>query len=346
MLKINIKLILLSSVLFFQIQSSAFSMEKNEEDNNKSSITIKTKNKNLIVEVPVGSIISFAGDKEPEGWLMCDGSQYSSKKYPKLFEIIKEKYVPSNSWVIEANKISTEKFFHVPDMRGRIIVDVDKIGGLHVDVGRIELSGDSQLHNNMQPYKVLNYIINTGKINIDEKLKQEKNIKQVINNLEEQKARVSQAITLTDIEEYDAKLVSGYRAPKYGHSWIIFNPSNSSHQYHMACQNCGKTAPPPTWMVYDKIPKFIEANQEDLCVSEVQTNERELVELRNKIGPITLKDGQTIVLPTKLMPHWSSLKYVIVREIRLEDTKMAQETRQMLTLLCQLMDISVKSIQQ
>ncbi len=127
MLKINIKLILLSSVLFFQIQSSAFSMEKNEEINNKPSITIKQKNKNLIVEVPVGSIISFAGDKEPEGWLMCDGKRYSSLQYYKLYELIKEKYVPKEEdWIIKANKNSTvEKFFHVPDLRGRVLVGVD-----------------------------------------------------------------------------------------------------------------------------------------------------------------------------------------------------------------------------
>jgi microcystin-dependent protein len=125
MFKISIKLTLLSSILFFQISSSAFSMDIIEENNNRSSISIKLKNENLPIEMPIGSIIAFSGDKEPDGWLMCDGLQYSSKKYPDLFEIIKEIYVPSNSWVIEANKTSTEKFFNVPDLRGRVPVGVD-----------------------------------------------------------------------------------------------------------------------------------------------------------------------------------------------------------------------------
>ncbi|MBP9675048.1 MAG: tail fiber protein, partial [Bacteriovoracaceae bacterium] len=96
-----------------------------EEDFNQKSIL--TPQKNLPTGVPVGSIIAFAGDKEPEGWLMCDGLPYSSKKYPKLYEIIKEKYVPKEEdWIFKANKVSTvEKFFHVPDLRGRVLVGVD-----------------------------------------------------------------------------------------------------------------------------------------------------------------------------------------------------------------------------
>ncbi len=113
---------LLSLFLTFTFLSSP-SVAMNEEDLNQKSIL--THQKNLPIGVPIGSIVAFAGDKEPEGWLMCDGLPYSSKKYPKLYEIIKENYLPSNSWVIEANKISTEKFFHVPDSRGRVLVGVD-----------------------------------------------------------------------------------------------------------------------------------------------------------------------------------------------------------------------------
>lgn len=114
---------LLSFFLIFTFFSGP-SVAMKEEDFNQKSIL--TPQKNLPTGVPVGSIIAFAGDKEPEGWLMCDGSQHSSKKYPKLYEVIQEKYAPSNSWTIEANKISTvEKFFHVPDLRGRILVGVD-----------------------------------------------------------------------------------------------------------------------------------------------------------------------------------------------------------------------------
>lgn len=92
MLKTNIKLTLLSSIIFFQISSSAFSMEILEENKNNFSISIKPKNENLSIEVPIGSIVAFAGDKEPNGWLMCDGKPYNRYKYNKLYEVIGKKY--------------------------------------------------------------------------------------------------------------------------------------------------------------------------------------------------------------------------------------------------------------
>jgi len=74
------------------------------------------------------------------GWLLCDGEAYPNQQYPELYEVIREKYVPSNSWVIEANKRSiAEKFFHVPNLR--------------------KLTGQAE-----ESPCILNYIINTGKI--------------------------------------------------------------------------------------------------------------------------------------------------------------------------------------
>jgi len=117
-----------------------------EEDKHAQPLSLKKqlKNENLPIDVPVGSIIAFAGDKEPEGWLMCDGSSYSSQKYPKLYEIIKEKYVLSNSWIIEANKISTEKFFHVPDLRGRVLVGVDNAANRVTSNNKLGESGGEE----------------------------------------------------------------------------------------------------------------------------------------------------------------------------------------------------------
>ena len=84
--------------------------------------------------LPAGTIVSFAGEVSPDGWLRCDGQQYSNQRYPELYEVVRKQYVPDGSWVIEANKRSElEKYFYVPDLSGR------------------------------DP--ILNYIINTGQAN-------------------------------------------------------------------------------------------------------------------------------------------------------------------------------------
>ena len=76
--------------------------------------------------IPTGSVISFAGDKAPDGWLLCDGKKYSNQTYPQLYSVISTKYVPQNHWIHESNE-STQpvQLFLVPDMRGRTSVGVD-----------------------------------------------------------------------------------------------------------------------------------------------------------------------------------------------------------------------------
>ncbi len=115
---------LLSFFLTFTFLSGP-AVAMKEEDFNQKSILIPQKN--LPTGVPIGSIIAFAGDKEPEGWLMCDGLQYSSNKYPKLFEIIKTKYVPKEVRlnILDHNENNENKLFCVPDLRGRVLVGVD-----------------------------------------------------------------------------------------------------------------------------------------------------------------------------------------------------------------------------
>ena len=33
----------------------------------------------------------------PQGWLLCDGQQYSNQKYPQLYHVIGEHYIPQES---------------------------------------------------------------------------------------------------------------------------------------------------------------------------------------------------------------------------------------------------------
>ena len=65
---------------------------------------------------PAGMITPFAGtiDKIPEGWLLCDGTEYKADDYPELFDTI------GTSWGGE-QRVEDEvpvDYFNVPDMRG------------------------------------------------------------------------------------------------------------------------------------------------------------------------------------------------------------------------------------
>lgn len=42
--------------------------------------------------VPVGSIVSYAADTPPAGWLVCDGAAVNRNDYTELFAVINTKY--------------------------------------------------------------------------------------------------------------------------------------------------------------------------------------------------------------------------------------------------------------
>ena len=58
--------------------------------------------------VPVGSLQAFAGANAPTGWLLCDGTSYSTSVYPDLFSVLAYTYGGSSG------------NFNVPDLRGRM----------------------------------------------------------------------------------------------------------------------------------------------------------------------------------------------------------------------------------
>lgn len=141
--------------------------------------------------VPTGTVVSFAGHNAPTGWLLCDGTQYSSSSYPTLYAIIGTTYGGGSG------------SFRVPDLRGRMPVGknqgafsvLGRTGGeenhvltnaemapdVYMDVsgskstelvnigggnrwantGRVNGAQAGRAHNNMPPYLVLNYIIKT-----------------------------------------------------------------------------------------------------------------------------------------------------------------------------------------
>lgn len=65
-------------------------------------LTITNTNGNLSINHhyvnPIGTIICFAGQSAPPGWILCDGSEISKSEYPRLFSIIGNIYgTPQNS---------------------------------------------------------------------------------------------------------------------------------------------------------------------------------------------------------------------------------------------------------
>jgi microcystin-dependent protein len=75
--------------------------------------------KAYIRPAPVGSVLDYAGSSAPTGYLLCDGSAVSRTTYAALFAIISTTYGTGDG--------STT--FNVPDLRGRVVVGKDNMGG-------------------------------------------------------------------------------------------------------------------------------------------------------------------------------------------------------------------------
>jgi len=74
------------------------------------------------VDFPAGAIIPFGGntDKIPDGWLLCDGTLYSTTEHPELFDAI------GYNW-----GTTDPDLFRVPDLRGVFLRGVN--GGISDD---------------------------------------------------------------------------------------------------------------------------------------------------------------------------------------------------------------------
>jgi microcystin-dependent protein len=62
--------------------------------------------------VPIGSIMPFAGNNVPYGYLLCDGGEIERAKFPDLFDVIGTRY----NGIATLNGAGT---YRVPDLRGR-----------------------------------------------------------------------------------------------------------------------------------------------------------------------------------------------------------------------------------
>lgn len=69
--------------------------------------------------VPSGALMSFAGSTTPAGWLLCDGSAVSRTTYASLFTAVGTTYGVGDG----------SSTFNLPDLRGRVPVGKDNMGG-------------------------------------------------------------------------------------------------------------------------------------------------------------------------------------------------------------------------
>jgi microcystin-dependent protein len=71
---------------------------------------------NNLVTVPTGVISQFAGDATdvPTGWLLCDGSTFSSSTYPALATLVADKYGTHSG-----------SNYYLPNLKGKIPVGRD-----------------------------------------------------------------------------------------------------------------------------------------------------------------------------------------------------------------------------
>jgi type II secretory pathway pseudopilin PulG len=76
-------------------------------------------------EVSVGTVLMYAGDEMPDGFLRCDGSQVSRDAYKDLYAVIGDKYGAGDG----------ESTFNLPNMRTLLPVEGS---GDDVDVGEGE----------------------------------------------------------------------------------------------------------------------------------------------------------------------------------------------------------------
>jgi len=88
----------------------------------------KVSQKTLLDSVPTnppGVVMPYVGDTEPPGWKFCDGSEYLKADYSDLFEAIGFKFGGEST--------VTPGFFRVPDLRGRMPLGADNMGGTSAD---------------------------------------------------------------------------------------------------------------------------------------------------------------------------------------------------------------------
>lgn len=82
--------------------------------------------------IPTGSVIPFAGETPPEGFLLCNGQEVSRIAYARLFDVIKEKFGAGDG-------VTT---FNVPNLVEKFIEGTESSVGQMVPAGLPNITGN------------------------------------------------------------------------------------------------------------------------------------------------------------------------------------------------------------
>lgn len=114
--------------------------------------------------VPVGSIIQFAGDTPPPGWLMCDGAAYEPNDYFLLFNVIGFTYGEVEAQFNPGDKggetLDGGSSFRVPLLSGKIPVGKDNGDSDFNSLGDMGGEKTVTLSHTEVPYKEHTHTIN------------------------------------------------------------------------------------------------------------------------------------------------------------------------------------------
>lgn len=83
------------------------------------------------VKIPTGSVVPFAGETPPEGFLLCNGQEVSRVTYARLFNVIKEKFGAGDG-------VTT---FNVPNLVEKFIEGTENNVGQTLDAGLPNITG-------------------------------------------------------------------------------------------------------------------------------------------------------------------------------------------------------------
>lgn len=81
--------------------------------------------------IPTGSVIPFAGETPPEGFLLCNGQEVSRITYARLFNVIKEKFGAGDG-------VTT---FQVPNLVEKFIEGTESSVGQTLNAGLPNITG-------------------------------------------------------------------------------------------------------------------------------------------------------------------------------------------------------------
>lgn len=107
---------------------------------------------NAVSPNPVGSLQAYAGASAPTGWLLCDNSEQAISTYPELYSVLGTTY----GALTNGSGGAGSTHFRLPDLRGRVPVGKDNMGGSAasrltsggsgVDGSTLGASGGAQTH--------------------------------------------------------------------------------------------------------------------------------------------------------------------------------------------------------